>query len=99
MNPYIKKLNDHLKTWSPNYGDPEIETILEFLWYAYTTENPIYNDTIKQGFADLWPVFDALSLENADLLLHAVCGLCQEHEHMAFLAGIHVGAKLTEELA
>ena len=98
MNSYIKKLRHYLASFAVDCDNPDIETVLDFLWYSYTMEHPIYSETIKQSFQNLEPVFDSLTLEHADLLFAEVCSLCQEHEKLAFLEGLHLGAKLVQEL-
>jgi len=98
MHPYLDKFKRYFDHYTLNYGDPDITTMLDFLWTAYTQENPIYNEAIRQGFIAMEPVFEALSLEDADSLLRAVCSICLEHEHLAFLSGLHVGAALAKEL-
>ena len=98
MNNSAKHLIAHLTSWSPDCDNPDIETVLDFLWYFYTDEHPIYSETIKQSFQNLESVFDSLTLEHADLLFAEVCSLCQEHEKLAFLEGLHLGAKLVQEL-
>ena len=98
MSKYIENLKEYFDHYTFNYGDPDITTMLDFLWTAYTQENPIYNETIRQGFIAMEPVFEALSLEDADSLLRVVCNICLEHERLAFLSGLHVGAALAKEL-
>ena len=98
MNHSVNNLLAHLSSWTPDCDIPNIETVLDFLWYFYTEEHPIYSESIKQGFQNLEPVFDSLTPDHADLLFAEVCSLCQEHEKLAFLAGVHLGAKLVQEL-
>ena len=98
MQDYIKQLKAYLTNTTLNYGDPDITTMLDFLWTAYTQENPTYNEAIRQGFLAMEPVFETLSLEDADNLLRVVCSVCLEHERLAFLSGLHVGAALEKEL-
>lgn len=99
MNPYIHNLKAYLSEHRPNYGAPEISSLLEFVWQTYTAENPIDSDQIRALFDSLGPIHDTLSLEDSDLLFQTVCSLCIEHERVAFLEGLRTGARLTTELA
>ncbi len=99
MNLYISNLRTYLSKHQPNYGAPEISSLLEFLWQSYTTENPIDSDQIRALFDSLGPIHDALSVEDSDLLFQTICSLCIEHERVAFLEGLRIGARLTAELA
>lgn len=98
MDNFVIHLLDHLASWSPDCDNPEVETMLDFLWYSYMEEKPLYSTTIKESLQHLEPVFEALTLEHADLLFLEVCRLCQEYERLAFLTGVHLGAKLVQEL-
>ena len=98
MQSYIISLKEYLAAAVLNYGDEAIETMLEFLWTAYTQENPVYNETIRGLFASMEPILGKLSFSDSDDLFRIICSVCVEHERMAFLSGLHVGAKLMQEL-
>jgi len=98
MNNYIDALKNYFEEYLLYYEDPSIHNILDFLWRTYTEINPIYSSEMKDGFSTLEDIFDLLPFEKQDLLFHAVCGLCLEHEKLAFTQGIHVGAKIMSEL-
>lgn len=98
MNPYIQSLKARLASSSPDYGDGDISTLLEFLWQAYTDRNPISNDRIRALFLKLEPIFAGLPPQDCDALFDTVSSLCAAHERAAFLEGIRVGARLAMEL-
>ena len=98
MNPYIEKLRQYLAENQPNYGDGDIHSLLEFLWWHYTECNPVTDQTIKNQFILMRPILDKLSQEDEDTMFHAVCVLCMEHERLAYLEGIRLGARLAGEM-
>ena len=98
MQNYMELLRLHLKNKQINYGDTDIQSILEFLWFWYTEFNPIHTQTIQKHFEDLEPIMDRLSFDESTLLFTTVCSLCTEYEKQAFLEGLHIGAHLHQEV-
>lgn len=98
MNPYIEALKKYVAEQKPNYGESDMKSLLDFLWYVYTDLNPIDSDTIRKKIAYLKPVMDSLSFENANLVFDTLCDIWAENERLAFREGIHVGVRLREEL-
>lgn len=98
MNKYKDAIKSYFEEKHFPYEDPSIHTMLDFLWRTYTEINPIISSEIKDGFSSLGEIFDLLPFEKQDLLFQVVCGLCLEHEKLAFTQGICVGAKIMSEL-
>ena len=98
MSTYFEAFHRYLSQTSPNYGDQDLHSLLELLWRTYTELNPIDNDTIRSGFQKLGPYFQALPVDEANLLFCVICKICIEHERLAFLEGMRVGALLIDEL-
>lgn len=98
MNNYSKAINRYLDTQSPDYGLPELHSLLEHLWYTYTIHNPIDSPAIRQSFRDLEPLFSALPFQEANDLFDTIADLCTTYEKAAFMEGIHVGVRLSAEL-
>ena len=94
----IKNLPQHLLEKTFNCGAPDVNSILEFLWYCYTEYNPIHTQAIQEHFENLEPIMERLSFDDSTLLFSAVCALCVEYEKQAFLEGLHIGAHLHQEL-
>ena len=90
-------LNDFLAP-PPHYRDPDVNSMLEFLWCVYTEQNPIDSVKIKSLFLDLGAIFRKLSIEEADQLFDVTCRICTEHERLAFIEGMRAGALLMDEL-
>ena len=98
MNFPINMLNNHLLSHVASMELPDVQSILDFIHYTYMEYNPIHTDSIRSHFNELNPIMDQLSLEQADLLFHHICDLCQEFEKEAFRDGLYTGAKLATEL-
>lgn len=98
MNPYIKKLNAYLCEHPPKYGYPDVESLLEMLYRYYAECNPLDNAAIKQGFVKLDHLLSRFTIRENDEVIDTVCGLCSQHERLAFIAGVHVGTRLVSEL-
>lgn len=99
MNPYIENLKAFLKEQSSNFAYTDAESLLEMLYYYYTSDNPIDNGVIRCQLRQVNAYTEKLSLADSDSLFDAVSSLCAQHEKVAFLKGIQVGAHLAEELS
>ena len=54
MKSYFDILKAHVEANPPNYGDSDIQSILEMLWNTYCQHNQLDPEQIKAGFADLY---------------------------------------------
>ena len=99
MLPDAASIRQYLSRRTPNYADASIQSLLEFIYRFYTELNPIDNDTLRSGFHSLGPVFEALPVDQADLLFDALVSMTSETEHQAFLDGMTLGFRLAFELA
>ncbi len=97
MNHYLKALQDYCKRNPLNHGDAE--SVMEFLYWHYTECNPIDNQKIHDGFAQIRHQYPHLSMQEFDPIFTTVSDLCLEHEHLAFLEGLRLGVTLMMELA
>ena len=98
MNPYIQQLKKELKTYEILCGKEEDFPILRFLWQSYSCFHPTDDGLIQKCSNALSPIYQELSLPNADTLSYLICDLCTAYQRAAFLDGILVGAHLVEEL-
>lgn len=94
---YTDLIRNYLTGYAPNYGDPDIHSLLEHLWRSYTDYDPINNEKIKNFFLSLEPIFEVLPPNDSDRLCDTVVSLCLEHERLAFLEGLRVGSQLMLE--
>ena len=98
MNKYIAKLNAFLEEQSPNYGNDDIQSLLEMLHYYYTLENPVDTAVIRCQFKELNDILSKLSLSDNNAVFEQTCSISASYERQAFLEGIHVGLRLFLEL-
>ncbi|MBQ8748230.1 MAG: hypothetical protein IJZ14_00230 [Oscillospiraceae bacterium] len=98
MNRYIENLKSFLAEQTPNYIYADANSLLEMLYYYYTTSNPVDNAIIRCQFKELNDVLCQLSLTQIDAVFSLVGDLCVSHERQAFLDGIYVGMQLFSAL-
>lgn len=98
MNNYRDQLKEYLSSHTPDYGYPDLHSLLEMLWSYYSQCNPIDSEGIRTQLLTLQPVMDALPNELSNQLFDVVFRLYEEIERTAFLEGIHVGVRLVAEL-
>ncbi len=96
MQQYIKALRDYCKRNPLNHGDSE--SVMEFLYWYYSESNPIDNQKIRDGFAQIRQQYSHLSMREFDPIFTAVSNLCVEHERLAFLEGLRLGVTLIMEM-
>jgi len=98
MNNCIEKLKAFLAEQSPCFGYDDANSILEMLYYYYTTANPVDNAVIRCQFRDLDNTLSHLTLAENDAIFSLTCNLCTAYERQAFSDGVQVGLRLFTEL-
>ena len=98
MKSYFDILKVHIEAHPPNYGDSDIQSILEMLWNTYCQHNQMDSEQIKDGFADLYRHMKEVAIPDMDGVIDTVCTLCWEHEKAGFVEGVKVGIRLEQEL-
>lgn len=98
MTPYIHQIQTYIEQHQPQFGHEDIHTIAELLYNCYTELNPIDTTEIRGGFREIDQIIRNLSIQDNDRVFAVVCQLCTQHERLAFLAGMRVGAQLLLEL-
>lgn len=98
MHPYFERLRQELERNPPNYGYPEAESLLEMLYMWYVEWNPINSEQIRKDFFSLEPYWQGCTQRQMDEAFDIVSRLCAQHEQLAFLEGLRVGARLVLEL-
>ena len=96
MNPFLENLLFALEKSPPNLGDAD--SVLGFLYEAYTELNNLDNAQIKADFHNLYQVMNGKDLREMDQILDPVCALCRDHERAGFVEGVKVGTWLNQEL-
>ena len=98
MKSFYETLKNHIESYPLNYGDSDIQSILEMLWNTYCQHNQMDSKQIKNGFAELYSHIKHLPLSDVDGVIDIVCSLCWEHEKAGFVEGVKVGIRLGQEL-
>ena len=98
MNRYIEKLKEFLADQNPNYSCGDSQSLLEMLYYYYSTDNPIDSALIRCQFKELDDNLKCLSWDQCEAVFNTTCNLCSAFERQAFMEGIHVGLRLFKEL-
>jgi hypothetical protein len=98
LKSFYETLKNHIESYPLNYGDSDIQSILEMLWNTYCQHNQLDTEQIKAGFANLYRHMKHLPLSDVDGVIDIVCSLCWEHEKAGFVEGVRVGIRLEQEL-
>ena len=98
MKTYYDILKSHIEVHPPNYGDSDIQSILEMLWNTYCQHNQLDSEQIKAAFAELYRYMKDVPIPDMDGVIDTVCTLCWEHEKAGLVEGIKMGIRLKDEL-
>lgn len=98
MHSYTEKMKAYLAAKTPDYGYSDVHSMLEMLYNCYTTHNPIDSEHIRSLFREQGSILSKLHYHEVDRIFTITNDICAEHERVAFLEGLHVGARLTMEL-
>lgn len=97
MKTYFDIIKSHIKSHPPNYGDIEIQSILEMFWNIYSQHNHLNSAQIQDGFAELYRHMKDIPISDMDGIINIVCTLCCEHEKAGFVEGVKVGVRLGQD--
>ena len=98
MQQHIKQLKAFLEEQPRCFGEMEGGSILEILYYCYSSEKQRDETIVRYQFMKLDEILRKLTLEENNAVFSLTCGLCATTERKAFLDGIRVGACLSREL-
>ena len=98
MDQYIKKLREHITANPIRFDDDCDCPALDSLYWHYSECHNMSNDETKAISKELNDYLGDLSFEKNDRVFMLVGSLCAEHERIAFLAGLKLGAQLMMEL-
>ncbi len=98
MDNYIKQLRQYV-TNNPILFDVDCDhPALDSLYWHYGESHYMGNEATKAVSSELNDEFARLSYEENNKVFSLVGALCAEHERIAFLAGLQLGAQLMLEL-
>lgn len=98
MHPYIERLKEELDKTPPCYGYQAANSLLDMLYMWYVEWNPINSEEIRQDFMKLESYLTGCTEKQVDDAMDIFTRLCQNHEQIAFLEGLHAGIRLACEL-
>lgn len=98
MKTYFEKWKAYIETHQIRFDDDCGFPALDALYWHYSSCHSMTSEKAKQASADLNACLKSLSWEDNDLVFSHVNALCAEHERIAFLAGLQLGAQLMLEL-
>ena len=98
MDSYIRKLRQYIAANPAKFDEDCDHPALDSLYWHYTESHSMSNNITKQADQDLYVCLESLSLEDNNKVFNLVATLCAEHERIAFLAGLQVGAQLMLEI-
>lgn len=98
MDNYIKQLRQYVAN-NPILFDMDCDhPALDSLCWHFDESHYMGNEATKAVSSKLNDEFAHLSYEENNKVFSLVGALCAEHERIAFLAGLHLGAQLILEL-
>ena len=98
MEKFIHSLRNYITAHPPDYGDGNVQSILDMLFCHYSDFNRFDTEAIKLDFDELYARMEELHLRDMDKIIDIVCSLCREHEKAGFAEGVKVGMRLQQEL-
>ena len=98
MKSYLRKLKAYVRS-NPTIFDEDCPLpALDSLYWHYTECHTMTNEKTKQASRNLNAYLQFLSPKKRDAIYCLVSTLCAEHESIAFIAGLLLGAQLMLEL-
>lgn len=96
VKEYIDALRKQIADNPPNLDGSE--SVLAFLYEAYSQVNRMDDAQIKADFNALYHAMNSMTLQEMDHILDPVCILCRDHERAGFIHGVQIGICLRSEL-
>lgn len=98
MKSYLQKLKAYIKTNPTMFDDDCPLPALDSLYWHYTEYHTMTNEKTKQASRNLSAHLRLLPPKRRDTIYCLASTLCAEHESIAFIAGLQLGAQLMMEL-
>ena len=99
MKAYLEKLKEQIQFDPVQFYDGAEQPVLDALYFHYTECYCMHSDLTKQLSAELNDLTNGLAFIDADKICSLSSELAAEHERIAFIAGLQLGAQLMLELA
>ena len=98
MKSYLRKLKTYVKANPTRFDDDCPLPALDSLYWHYTECHTMTNEKTKQASRNLSAYLRFLPPKKRDAIYCLASTLCAEHESIAFIAGLQLGAQLMLEL-
>lgn len=98
MKTYLQKLKAYIKTNPTKFEDDCALPALDSLYWNYMECHTMTNENTKQASRNLNAYLQFLPPKKRDAIYCLASTLCAEHESIAFIAGLQLGAQLMMEL-
>ena len=98
MKKYIEKLRQYIAANPIRFDDDCDHPALDSLYWHYSECHNMSNRKTKAAGRELNEHMGELFFQENDRVFSLVGALCAEHERIAFLAGLQLGAQLILEL-
>lgn len=99
MEHYIKELRTYVTEHKILFDGESAEPCLDSLWWHYGESHAMMNDETRRLWQELHDCLSGLSFLDCNTVISQVGGLCAEHERIAFVSGLRLGAQLIVELS
>lgn len=98
MKSYLRKLKSYVKANPTKFDDDCPMPALDSLYWHYTECHTMTNERTKQASRSLNAYLQFLPPKKRDAIYCLASTLCAEHESIAFISGLQLGAQLMIEL-
>lgn len=98
MEHYIKELRAYVTEHKILFDGESAEPYLDALWWHYGENHTMSNDETRQLWKELHDCLSVLDFIDCNTVINRAGSLCAEHERIAFVAGLRLGAQLMIEL-
>lgn len=98
MKTYLQTLKAYIKANPIKFDEDCPLPALDSLYWHYSGCHPMMNTRTKQASKELMDYLQFLPEKKRDEIYSLSGVLCAEHESIAFIAGIQLGAQLMLEL-
>ncbi len=98
MEDYIRELQTYVREHKITFWQDGPQPCLDVLWWHYSEFHKPESEDIKEDFRLVWNCIEKLPTQDRDELFAEVCCLCAEHERVAFVNGLRLGAQLMLEI-
>ena len=96
---FAKAFLECIRSGAFDFQQPDADSVLEFLYLAYSNDQAQDPDEIREGFIEMDKYLEGIvSLEENNTVFEIVCKLCATCEKRAFIDTIQIGAQLMLEL-